>query len=207
MHGHAMKIGSSTQRRLACLGDASRYRLVMALASGARCVSDLAEAVGLSQSCTTRHLQALQAAGLVRRVRDGKRVMVRLERDEPEVGAMLDWVLERVRAAARAPQSRGPGPASHASNSNGSRRGGHPGRAARPGAPRPAAGSRSGVGNGGSPAPRTPEPVEISAATEAVEAAGKPGTDGALDRDHERDVGEGEGRPIRRPDTIEDYLL
>jgi hypothetical protein len=46
-------------------------------------VSQLARAVRLSQSCTTRHLQALEAAGLVKGWRDGKRVVFRLEpRDE-----------------------------------------------------------------------------------------------------------------------------
>jgi hypothetical protein len=33
--------------------------------------------VGLSQSCTTRHLQALERAGLVKGTRDGKRVVFR----------------------------------------------------------------------------------------------------------------------------------
>ncbi|MFI5371197.1 MAG: ArsR/SmtB family transcription factor, partial [Candidatus Eisenbacteria bacterium] len=97
MHDHAMMIGPPLQQRLACLGDASRYRMVVALASGERCVSELAAAVGLSQSCTTRHLQALQAAGLVHRIRYGKRVMVGLCRDEPELGQLLDWVLSRAR--------------------------------------------------------------------------------------------------------------
>jgi len=159
MHGHAMNIGSSTQRRLACLGDASRYRLVMALATGARCVTDLAAAVGLSQSCTTRHLQALQAVGLVERVRDGKRVMIRLKRDEPEAGSMLDWVLERVRSGA--------------ATGSGSR---------------PATGGRS---QGKKPvrAPRgMPEDETAPPSANGDEEAARP-------------------EPMRRPDTIEDYLL
>ena len=204
-----MKIGSSTQRRLACIGDASRYRLVMSLASGPRCVSDLAEAVGLSQSCTTRHLQALQAAGLVRRVRDGKRVMVQLNRDEPEAGPILEWVLERIRAAGVAPRPRSRRLASEAGSTNESRRPGHAGRAARSMAARPAVDGRSGVGDGDQPADirRPPEPAEAPAASEPVEGTERSGIDRDLDRGHDQDDGGGEGRPIRRPDTIEDYLL
>jgi DNA-binding transcriptional ArsR family regulator len=52
--------------------------LLLMLAGGDRSVSQLAEAVGLSQSCTTRHLQALARAGLVKGARDGKRVVFRI---------------------------------------------------------------------------------------------------------------------------------
>jgi DNA-binding transcriptional ArsR family regulator len=81
-----------TRELLACMGNASRFRLVQALADGSRCVSELAREVGLSQSCTTRHLQALERGGLVARARDGKRVMVRLSGDEPAL-SLLAWAL------------------------------------------------------------------------------------------------------------------
>ena len=83
-----------TQRMLSCLGGPSRYRLVRELLDGERCVSDLAAGIGLSQSCTTRHLQALERERLVVRVRDGKRVMVRLRLEEPGVPALLDLALQ-----------------------------------------------------------------------------------------------------------------
>jgi DNA-binding transcriptional ArsR family regulator len=203
-----MKIDTATQRRLACLGDASRYRLVMALASGPRCVTDLAEAVGLSQSCTTRHLQVLQGVGLVRRIRDGKRVMVRLNRDEPEAGRMIGWVLERVRTVGPKRGSRGTDRASEPGGSNGSRRRVPPEHAARSRTAAPAARAGSGVAEGGQPADtqRPPEPDEPPAAAELVEASEGSRIDGASDGDH-GDTGDGEGRPIRRLDTIEDYLL
>jgi DNA-binding transcriptional ArsR family regulator len=204
-----MKTETDTQRRLACLGDASRYRLVTALASGPRCVSDLAEAVGLSQSCTTRHLQALQAAGLVGRTRDGKRVMVRLNRDEPGAGPMLDWVLEQLKSGAAGIGARG--------RANGGRLAG-PKRSARLGQMKEAAEPASGVGNGKEPRkPRRPvthpaeevpavelEPVRQSDTTPSRASVSRP-AEAASEVDRE-EVQQPTGL-IRRPDTIEDYLL
>lgn len=64
---------------LAVLAAPRRFGLLVLLLGGEdRSVSQLADAVGLSQSCTTRHLQALARAGLVRGVRDGKRVVFRI---------------------------------------------------------------------------------------------------------------------------------
>jgi len=78
---------------MACLGDVSRFRVVVELlASDDRCVSDVARAVGLSQSCTTRHLQVLEREGLVKGIRSGKRVLYRVSGD-PKVAALLDWAI------------------------------------------------------------------------------------------------------------------
>lgn len=94
MHVHAMdSVGLSPQLLMACLGDASRFRLVQALIGGARCVTDLAVDVGLSQSCTTRHLQALERRRVVCGARDGKRVMYRLCHEQPALGPLLAWAL------------------------------------------------------------------------------------------------------------------
>ncbi len=84
-----------TQARpvLACLGVASRFRLVRALAVADRCVGELAVAVGLSQSCTTRHLQALERVGLVKGRREGRRVRFRLRAEAPGLSELLDWAL------------------------------------------------------------------------------------------------------------------
>ena len=78
---------------LACLGVASRFRLVRALAGADRCVGELAEAVGLSQSCTTRHLQALERVGLVKGRREGRRVRFSLRAEAPGLGELLGWAL------------------------------------------------------------------------------------------------------------------
>lgn len=91
----------STRMLMACIGDASRFRLVQALLGGARCVTDLAGEVGLSQSCTTRHLQALERRRVVCGARDGKRVMYRLCHEEPSLGPLLAWALD--------PAAAGPG--------------------------------------------------------------------------------------------------
>jgi len=77
---------------LACLGDPSRFRIVLSLLEGDRCVTELAGEIGLSQSCTTRHLQYLEREGLVRGDRQGKRVMFRLRSDRPRVRELLAWV-------------------------------------------------------------------------------------------------------------------
>lgn len=86
---------SDASRRLmmACLADRSRFRLVRALADGARCGTELAGAIGLSQSCTARHLQALQSAGVVTGERAGKRVMFRLRSDLGPVRELVEWAL------------------------------------------------------------------------------------------------------------------
>ncbi len=78
---------------MSCLGDPSRFHLVRQLARGERCVSDLARRVGLSQSCTTRHLQALQREQIVLGERAGKRVVFHLRLDEPQIGALIAWVM------------------------------------------------------------------------------------------------------------------
>jgi DNA-binding transcriptional ArsR family regulator len=98
-----MKLGARKPRMLACLGDASRFRLVAVLSAKSRCVTDLARDVGLSQSCTTRHLQALKRVGLVCAQRAGKRVMYHLCSDEPQVVSLLSWALAARREAVVAP--------------------------------------------------------------------------------------------------------
>src|SRR5262249_6541570 len=92
MHLHAMDRNVARSRdMLACLGDTSRFRLVLSLLEQERCVTELAQAVGLSQSCTTRHLQYLEREGLVRGVRQGKRVVFRLRSDLARVRELVAW--------------------------------------------------------------------------------------------------------------------
>ena len=87
---------------LACLGVASRFRLVRALAAAERCVGELAEVVGLSQSCTTRHLQALERVGLVKGHREGRRVRFRLRAETPGLRELLVWALSESECEASA---------------------------------------------------------------------------------------------------------
>ncbi|HYM80809.1 MAG TPA: helix-turn-helix domain-containing protein [Candidatus Limnocylindria bacterium] len=88
-----IKRSQLSRRQLACLGDASRFHLVRLLRARRLCVTELADEVGLSQSCTTRHLQALKQAGLVCAERRGKRVLYGLCSDEPRVATLLEWAL------------------------------------------------------------------------------------------------------------------
>ncbi len=75
------------------LGEPSRQAILRALAPGSRCVTDLASEIGLSQSCTTRHLQALERERIVRRTRSGKRVLYELRTDETLVADLLQLAL------------------------------------------------------------------------------------------------------------------
>ena len=75
---------------LAVMAPPKRFELLLLLiAGGNRSVSQLAEEVGLSQSCTTRHLQALEQVGLVRGLRDGKRVVFRTHATDAAAGTLL----------------------------------------------------------------------------------------------------------------------
>jgi DNA-binding transcriptional ArsR family regulator len=105
-----MPLEDRTRRILACLGDASRFRLVSTLAESERCVGELATAVGLSQSCTTRHLQALGRLGLVEGRREGRRVLFRLNPRAPGLEGILVWALSEAGVAAiLAADQSGPG--------------------------------------------------------------------------------------------------
>lgn len=80
------------QGLLRLLVDRSRFRMLCALTERAMHVSELARRVGLSQSCATRHVQALATAGAVTCRRDGKRVIVRVRADEDLVRMLLAWI-------------------------------------------------------------------------------------------------------------------
>jgi DNA-binding transcriptional ArsR family regulator len=137
MHPRAMdEAPFETRAILACLGVPSRFRIAHSLLSAERCVSDLAADIGLSQSCTTRHLQALQREGLVCGARAGKRVVFRLCLDRPHVRHLLSWVTGQISNAA-AVHSEGARPRDRAAR----------GTRARPANPRPpsAAGDRPGT--------------------------------------------------------------
>src|SRR6185436_14547272 len=104
MHRHAMDTRADRLRgALATLAAPRRFDLLVLMLSGEdRSVSQLAEAVGLSQSCTTRHLQALARAGLVKGVRDGKRVVFRIAPRDAEARTVLASVSGGRVAAAEA---------------------------------------------------------------------------------------------------------
>src|SRR5690242_19541405 len=90
MHPAAMDARLARLREaLASLAARSRFEMLVQLAGAERCVTELAADVGLSQSCTTRHLQALSRAGLVRGRRDGRRVLFSAVREHAELASLL----------------------------------------------------------------------------------------------------------------------
>lgn len=95
MHAHAMNDSGRITATLACLADPSRYKVLSLLVAGDYCVTEIAARVGLSQSCTTRHLQILQRAGVLTRTRMGKRVLFRIREGDPELDRMLELVVLR----------------------------------------------------------------------------------------------------------------
>jgi DNA-binding transcriptional ArsR family regulator len=60
------------------LGDATRRRMLRQLADGERTVSQLAEPFEMSLAAASKHIKALEAAGLIRREVRGRTHMCRL---------------------------------------------------------------------------------------------------------------------------------
>jgi DNA-binding transcriptional ArsR family regulator len=61
------------------LGDATRRRMLADLASGERTVGQLAEPFAMSLAAASKHVKALEAAGLLRREIRGRTHLCRLE--------------------------------------------------------------------------------------------------------------------------------
>jgi DNA-binding transcriptional ArsR family regulator len=118
------------RRLMLILGDPSRWSIARALEDGGRCVTDLARTVGLSQSCTTRHLQALERERIVHSSRDGRRVIYALRVEDAQVAGVLSMVL-RAAPAATIPGRQSPAGAPRPASP------GRPARRPRPPAPRP----------------------------------------------------------------------
>jgi len=68
------------QRAFAAMGEPTRYRILEVLAQSASTVGGVAEAIGALQPQTTKHLQALEAAGLIRVHKLGRRRVASLDR-------------------------------------------------------------------------------------------------------------------------------
>ena len=61
------------------LGDATRRRMLRELAAGARTVGQLAEPFAMSLAAASKHIKALENAGLIRREVRGRTHLCRLE--------------------------------------------------------------------------------------------------------------------------------
>lgn len=202
MHSDAMHVrDAKTRDILSCLGDPSRFELALRLLERERCVSELATAVGLSQSCTTRHLQALSRLGVVQGNRDGKRVLFRLCLERPAVSELLDWATRSSPAGgAHLHADRNARLVRHAEPPPRPARHAKPGAGATPVAPvrvnPPAAPTPVNAETASSGAPHVEElqpgprtvPASLAPMPPAVEEALKP-------------------RPVRRFQELEDFLL
>jgi DNA-binding transcriptional ArsR family regulator len=91
MHMNAME--HPIQRLFATIGDPSRFKVLHVLLEGDFCVSAIAARIGLSQSCTTRHLQVLQREGVAVRTRVGKKVIFRVADGPPEMARLIEWAM------------------------------------------------------------------------------------------------------------------
>lgn len=95
-------------RRFAVLAEPMRLRLLMELMEGERNVGSLAEVAGSSTGNVSRHLQQLQAAGILRRRKDGLRVFYEIA--DPAIAELCGVVcgsLERQYAEQAAVMGRG----------------------------------------------------------------------------------------------------
>lgn len=76
------------------MGDPSRTMILLHLARGERCVSDLAALVGISESAISQHLRLLRTLRLVRPRKEGRHVYYTL--DDHHVQTLLGVCLEHV---------------------------------------------------------------------------------------------------------------
>ncbi|MBI5656222.1 MAG: winged helix-turn-helix transcriptional regulator [Geobacter sp.] len=73
---------------LKALGQPTRLKIVEFLRDGERCVCEIFPAIGEEQSNTSRHLNMLQASGILSRRKDGLKIYYAIK--HPEVMAIVD---------------------------------------------------------------------------------------------------------------------
>lgn len=84
------------QQALAALGEPSRFRIVELLGERAMTVGEVTEALGALQPQTTKHIQALEAAGVIKVHKLGRRRVARLDRDS--LGELVSYFGQLARA-------------------------------------------------------------------------------------------------------------
>ena len=77
-----------------CFGDSTRVRILCALLDGELCVSDLSEALSMTQSAVSHQLKLLKSAKLVAGRRDGKQIVYALA--DEHVRAIINIGLEHI---------------------------------------------------------------------------------------------------------------
>jgi DNA-binding transcriptional ArsR family regulator len=89
--------GGDLDRAFLALADPVRRSIIARLSRGPATVNELAEPFTISKQAVSKHIQALEAAGLVSRSRDAQRRPVHLEPARLE--ALTAWI-DRYRIAA-----------------------------------------------------------------------------------------------------------
>ncbi len=77
-----------------CFGDSTRVRILCSLLDGELCVSDLSEALSMTQSAVSHQLKLLKSAKLVAGRRDGKQIVYALA--DEHVRAIINIGLEHI---------------------------------------------------------------------------------------------------------------
>lgn len=75
-------------------GDSTRIRILYALRDGGKCVTELAEALGLTQSAVSHQLSAMKKAKLIRGCRNGKNMTYALA--DAHVETILEMGMEHI---------------------------------------------------------------------------------------------------------------
>src|SRR4051812_2247667 len=89
--GHRMELTNDAVRQaLATLSEPTRFRILSILAQRPHTVGEVAAAIGALQPQTTKHLQALEAAGVIRIHRLGRRRLASVDREV--VAALAHWL-------------------------------------------------------------------------------------------------------------------
>jgi DNA-binding transcriptional ArsR family regulator len=86
------------------LGDTTRVRILDVISRSERCVSDIARAVGMSDSAVSHQLRLLRGQRLVRPRRSGRQVFYLL--DDHHIAGLFAQGLEHVQESARSSQLR-----------------------------------------------------------------------------------------------------
>jgi len=77
-------------RLIKCLGDETRFKVLLTLKSGERCVCEIIKELGKEQSLISHHLGALRRCGLVRCRREGQKIIYALA--TPSISDLLDKI-------------------------------------------------------------------------------------------------------------------
>lgn len=75
-------------------GDSTRIRILYALQEGEKCVQDIADSIGMSQSSVSHQLRILKQSRLVRFRRDGRTIYYSLA--DEHVVTIMDSGLEHI---------------------------------------------------------------------------------------------------------------